>query len=223
MPELVGLSNGWVNAEAGVPEARAWVRELPTLLSRRAGSDTARLRRMHTSFGSMYLAGFLATRDTSTLANFLARVDTIGSSTWHVADAQLALARRDTARARMRVARHYEKPEGGELTGEQGMVRVYAWGDLLARLGDARAAIGAFAKLDTNPQRAQHPGLIVRSYAERGALHQQLGEREKAIEFYEKFIAAWQHADPNLQREVDRAKQAVQAVKTGGRPVTPGR
>jgi len=64
---------------------------------------------------------------------------------------------------------------------------------------------------------------VVRSYAERGALYQQLGEREKAIEYYERFIASWRDADPKLRPAVERARAAVQAIRTGARPVTPGR
>jgi hypothetical protein len=63
----------------------------------------------------------------------------------------------------------------------------------------------------------------VRSFAERGALYQQLGERDKAIEYYERFIAAWEKADPKLQPLVERARQAVQAIRSGARPVAPAR
>jgi tetratricopeptide (TPR) repeat protein len=169
----------------------------------------------------MFLSAYLASRDTTLLSTFLARVDTTNSSTWRVADALLALERRDTARARMRVDRHFRNPGANEFTGEAGIVRSYGWGDLLGRMNEPRLAIDAFARIDSTSERAQRPGLAIRSLAERGALYQQLGERERAIEYYERFIAAWRAADPKLQPMVERAREAVQAIRTGGAAVRP--
>jgi tetratricopeptide (TPR) repeat protein len=83
----------------------------------------------------------------------------------------------------------------------------------LAELGEARLAIEAFARVDSSEARMQHPGLLVRSYAERGERYQQLGDMEKAVEYYDKFIAAWSNADPELQPEVDRVRKARAAAK----------
>ncbi|HEY9228451.1 MAG TPA: tetratricopeptide repeat protein, partial [Gemmatimonadaceae bacterium] len=117
-------------------------------------------------------------------------------------------------------ARQPDLPSGGA---DWRSIHAYALGDLHARLGEPRAAITAFAALDTAKGRVQHAGLLVRSYAERGALYQQVGERDKAIEYYERFIAAWRDADPKLRPMVDRARDAVQAIRTGARPTLPGR
>jgi len=62
----------------------------------------------------------------------------------------------------------------------------------------------------------------VRSFAERGALYQRLGDPEKAAEFYRKFIDAWKDADPGLQPMVDRARAALEALPNAA-PVTPKR
>ena len=55
----------------------------------------------------------------------------------------------------------------------------------------------------------------------RGALYQAMGDRSRAIEFYEKFISAWERADTALQSLVDRAREAVASLKGDARPVTP--
>jgi serine/threonine-protein kinase len=211
--ELGRLTEGYVVTEAGLARSADAVRDFRRMLEGRAGTDTAQLRRLVTSIGTSSLAAYLVSRDTALLTDFLSLADTANSSTWRVADAHLALARGDTARARMRVDRHYRQPADVEFAGEPGIVRSYAWGDLLARLGDARLALEAYARLDSADQRVQHPGYLVRSWAERGALHQQLGDASQAIEQYERFIEAWKDADPELQPLVDRARQAVAALR----------
>jgi tetratricopeptide (TPR) repeat protein len=219
--ELKEFLDGWVIAEVGSPEARGWGRGMHALVLNKARGDTAEVRRLTTANGTMFLSAYLASRDTAMLSTFLARVDTANSSTWRVAEALIALERGDTARARMRVDRHYRNPTATEFTGEAGIVRAYGWGELLSRMKEPRLAIEAFARIDSTPERTQRPGLAVRSLAERGALHQQLGERERAIEYYERFISAWRAADPKLQPMVERAREAVQAIRAGGSPARP--
>jgi tetratricopeptide (TPR) repeat protein len=211
--ELARLTEGYLLSEVGLPAAAEVDRDLRHMVDRRTAKDTAELRRLVTSFGSSSLATFLASRDTTRLTAFLPLVDTVGSATWRVADAQLALARGDTAHARMRVDRHYRQPAPVEFTGDQGVIRSYAWGDLLARLGDARLALEAYGRIDSAEARIQHPGLLVRSWAERGALAQRLGDVPQAIAHYERFIEAWKSADAELQPMVDRARSAVAALR----------
>jgi tetratricopeptide (TPR) repeat protein len=83
----------------------------------------------------------------------------------------------------------------------------------LAELGEARLAIEAFARIDSSDAQIQRPGLVVRSYAERGEMYQQLGDMQKAVEYYDKFIAAWSNADSDLQPQVDRVRKARAAAK----------
>ncbi len=40
-------------------------------------------------------------------------------------------------------------------------------------------------------------------------LHEERGEREKAIDYYNKFIDLWQDADPELQPQVEEVKQRL--------------
>jgi serine/threonine-protein kinase len=205
--------HAYLATESSGPKAAASIREVNQILQTRAKGDTALLRRMATSNGLASLAAYLATRDTALLPGFLRIADTTGSSTWRVVDALLALARGDTARARMRVDRHYRTPSESEFNGEQGLARSYGWGTVLAELGEARLAIDAFARIDSSDARIQRPGLLVRSYAERGELYQQLGDMQKAVEYYDKFIAAWENADAELQPQVERVRKARAAAK----------
>jgi eukaryotic-like serine/threonine-protein kinase len=219
--ELARATEGWAIAEIGGAELADITREFVPVVARNAAGDTAALRRFTTGQGAAYLSTYLASHDTTFLAQLLARVDTTTSSTWHVADALLALARRDTARARMRIERHFRRPADGEFSGDQGIVRAFAWAELLSRVGDPRGAIAAYARIDSSDVRVAHPGFLVRSYAERGALYQQTGDVPRAIEWYEKFIAAWKDADASLQPQVAQARSAVAALRSGTRPVTP--
>jgi serine/threonine-protein kinase len=191
--------------------------EFRALLERYGRGDSAQLRRVTQALGSAAVDFFLVTRDTVLLSQLVARADTQSSATWRVAAAQLALARGDTARAHLRVDRHFRAHAEGEFTGEAGVVRAFAWGDLLARLRMPREAIAAYARMDSVEDRIVHPGLVVRSWAERAALYQQVGETTEAIRWYERFIDAWQHGDPEVQSVVERAREVVATLK-GERP-----
>jgi tetratricopeptide (TPR) repeat protein len=215
--DMARLSEWYLAGEVGQPhtrpgEARDAAGEWRAVIERLARGRPADRRRIAQSLGTGLVTLYLATRDTTLLTELLARADTLQSSTWRVADAQLALERGDTARARMRVERHYHTPASFEFSGEQGMVRALAWADLLTRLGDRRAALAAYARMDSLDARHQHPGFVVRAWAERGALHQSLGDTADAVRQYERFIAAWRDADPELQPMVERARAAVAAL-----------
>ena len=92
-------------------------------------------------------------------------------------------------------------------------MRLFAWANLMARMGDLEQAMDAYAQFDTDRRPGSWPGLHVRSWAERGALYQELGDREGAIEMYQKFIAAWENGDETVQPLVDRARAAVAALR----------
>src|SRR5207244_11671527 len=179
--------------------------ELRTTVDRYARTDNVRRRSVSQGLGTLALAMFLSTRDTLLLWPLLQHVDTSAWVTWHVADAHLALARGDTAHARMRVERHYRAAGDAEFTGFEGGIRSFAWGDLLARLREPRLAIEAYAHLDRLDDHINNAGFVVRSWVERAAVYQQVGDAPQAIRYYERFIEAWQYADPELQPFVERA------------------
>ena len=211
--EIERMQIAGMHAELATSAVPSLIREAQAVLRRKSGADSATMRRVATANGTGYVMTYLATGDTTHLAHFLALTDTSNSATWRVADAALSLARGDTARARSRVNATYRSPPPAEFTGEAGMVRSYAWGEVLAELGELQLAQEAFGRLDTLGARLQHPGLLVRSYAKRGEVYQRLGDMTKAVESYDKFIAAWSNADPELQPQVDRVRKARAAAK----------
>ena len=211
--EIERMQIAGMHAELATSAVPSLIREAQAVLRRKSGADSATMRRVATANGTGYVMTYLATGDTTHLAHFLALTDTSNSATWRVADAALSLARGDTARARSRVNATYKSPPPAEFTGEAGMVRSYAWGEVLAELGELQLAQEAFGRLDTLGARLQHPGLLVRSYAKRGEVYQRLGDMTKAVESYDKFIAAWSNADPELQPQVDRVRKARAAAK----------
>ncbi|UCD23182.1 MAG: hypothetical protein JSW51_08975, partial [Gemmatimonadota bacterium] len=164
------------------------------------------------NLGPTVLASYMGTRDTTVLARFVARADTGSTRTWRVMLAHLELERGDTAGARAMLNSQYHNRDALELSGNAGSVRRFAWADLLARLGDFDQAVDAYAQFDSIPP-ASWPGLHVRSWADRGALYQELDDRESAIEMYERFIAAWENGDETVQPLVDRARAAVAALQ----------
>jgi tetratricopeptide (TPR) repeat protein len=50
-----------------------------------------------------------------------------------------------------------------------------------------------------------------------GELHESLGHREQAIEYYGLFIDMWKNADPVLQPQVEAARAALERLMSEGR------
>jgi serine/threonine-protein kinase len=194
---------------------------LDTLAAHYEPGSTEYERRVANS-GSLLLYVYFQTRDTTVLSRFVAEIDTTESRTWRAMLAHLQLERGDTAAARARLDQHFTNRDDAEISGEPGCIRLFAWADLLTRLGNANAAAQAFSLFDTDAEVDECPSNHVESWAERGALYQQLGDSARAVENYERFIAAWQHADDRLQPQVDRARSALAALKGETAPVPEG-
>lgn len=50
----------------------------------------------------------------------------------------------------------------------------------------------------------------------RGQAHQQLGQNQQAMQLYERFIRAWEEADPALQPMVEDARSRLDALVLKG-------
>jgi tetratricopeptide (TPR) repeat protein len=161
---------------------------------------------------SPYLGGYLGSRDTTVLLQLL---DVTGPDDWPSGRAQLALARGDTAEAGTLLAKHF--PEAA-IESAVDFLETYAWADLLVRLGDTEPALEAYQRLDSarfsfGLDGQVDPLLLIQSWAERGALYQQLGQTDEAIEMYEKLIDAWRDGDQHVQPSVERARRAVRVLR----------
>jgi tetratricopeptide (TPR) repeat protein len=167
------------------------------------------------------------TRDTTLLSEWIrASRDTI----FPFAYAALVLARGDSTHARRLFERHAsvdrEIPDYSDPRREDALLNRYAWADVLAALGERRRALDIYEQLDSTRREVLVPTasqiMHVMSLAERALLHEQLGERERAIELYDAFVEAWQDADPELQPMVRRARDAAERLRGGGGDRPPG-
>jgi tetratricopeptide (TPR) repeat protein len=142
-------------------------------------------------------------------------LDVTGPDDWPSGRTQLAFARGDTAGARTLLAEHYPQ---ATIESAADFIEMYAWADLLARLGDTEPALEAYQRLDSvrfgfSLDSQGDPLLLIQSWAERGALYQQLGQTDEAIEMYEKLIDAWRDGDQHVQPSVERARRAVRVLR----------
>jgi tetratricopeptide (TPR) repeat protein len=60
--------------------------------------------------------------------------------------------------------------------------------------------------------------LLAQSYKRLGELQEQRGDREKAIEYYGKFVELWKDADAELQPVVQDVKQRMSKLAGEGGP-----
>ncbi|MFQ6046359.1 MAG: protein kinase [Gemmatimonadales bacterium] len=219
----------WIDAHFSTDSARVrgGADRLLDMLRTTWATDTTTFRRV-AGRQSAFLSAYLSSRDTVVLSRWLAASDSI---LWRSAQAHLALARRDTVVARRLLERDFDPgvpvrsgPWAGSNFSED-VPEAYAWADLLVQLGELHSAAAAYERLDDASYEVRwfdpHWGLLIRSYAERGALYQQLGDRAKAIEMYQKFVDAWGEGDETVQPTVERARAALAALR--GEAATPRR
>ncbi|HMS02100.1 MAG TPA: hypothetical protein PKE51_03960, partial [Gemmatimonadaceae bacterium] len=101
-----------------------------------------------------------------------------------------------------------------------GGARVIARAEILARLGQPEGAVALLEGL--NPQNFSvtmvEPGfaLYVRSRLTLGKLHEQLGQRDRALAAYAAFEQFWRNADPALHDELREARAAMQRLRDAG-------
>jgi len=189
--------------DSATAAARAWL----DAVERRTAADTAARRAAMAASAQIALLVYMAERDTTLLHRVLPYVPDAT-----ITRAHMALERGDSADARRR-ARAATAPTAQQPDGAALLVWALGWGDLLARLGDLEQAAAIYAHADSVPHPVQVPGALVQSWAERGALLQRLGRTQEAIALYQRFIEAWDRADPGLQPLVERARRAVAALR----------
>jgi tRNA A-37 threonylcarbamoyl transferase component Bud32/tetratricopeptide (TPR) repeat protein len=205
----------WAQTRYPPDSATAATHRWLDMMERRTAEDSAARRTVMAANAQVALIAYLADRDTTLLRRVLPHVSREG-----IVSAHMALERGDTAGARrLALAATGADPTRGTVatskvpSGVSRLAWALGWGDVLARLGLLEAAATAYAYVDSAPHPVSAPGALVRSWAERGALLQRLGRTQEAIAVYQRFIDAWDRADPGLQPLVERARQAVAALR----------
>ena len=59
--------------------------------------------------------------------------------------------------------------------------------------------------------------MMVRSYLERARIHAARGDRERAAEFYRRFLAAWSRPEPSVAPQREAARKALEDLLKGER------
>ena len=100
-------------------------------------------------------------------------------------------------------------------------MRVYALGRTAEFLGRADEALRHFETMDSLKYDTASPDpdwlLLVRSFAFRGAAYDAQGDAARARDYYRRFVALWNNADPSLQPEVQRARRALAELERADR------
>jgi tetratricopeptide (TPR) repeat protein len=118
---------------------------------------------------------------------------------------QLATGRLRDALVTFRRLRELPVPgtEGGPLEESSRLAEAYD------RLGETDSALASYERFATTPFLSfggRRPLLLAPTYRRLGELYEQRGDRDKAAEFYGKFIELWKDADPELQPMVQEVK-----------------
>jgi tetratricopeptide (TPR) repeat protein len=198
----------------GVTASPAVVRTIRGGITALEGSGPTGAQIRRTAVGVPY-AAYLATRDSS-FAEVARRWATVNGRIIEL-DASVALDRGDTTAARAAVAQ-FPAPERirtAALTGAS--IRVLTQADVRARLGDVRGALQTYEALTPSNFSVglAEPGaaLYVRSLLRRGALYEQVGDRDAAMRSYAEFVRWWSGADAALQGEVREAQAALTRLR----------
>ena len=84
--------------------------------------------------------------------------------------------------------------------------------DLLFELGREREALDWYLNLSsTSPFEVVYVPI---SYLRRGEIYDKLGDYEKAIPHYNRFVEYWQDCDPELRPILDKAKKRIDEIET---------
>jgi serine/threonine-protein kinase len=200
------------------PAVQAQLRNGTALLSNlTAGGSFAQQLRAQ-SLGVPYSA-YLITRDTVFSSAVLKWVKDAGGQ-WRELEALVALDRGDSTLARAGVSAFADTTGMTTATVSLGGARVIARAEILTRLGEPARAVALLEAL--RPQNFSvamaEPGyaLYIRSRLTLGKLHEQLGQRDRALAAYTAFEQHWRNADPSLQGELREARAAIQRLRDGG-------
>jgi tetratricopeptide (TPR) repeat protein len=140
-----------------------------------------------------------------------------GSEPPRVLQALVALNAGDTAKAR-EIAAQIPPPDTARLiTPPNEIDDPLSRASVLAALGQKRAAIQVLESV--NPERFNilgtdtRWGMYPRSLLERGALYEQVGDRAKAADVYQRYLDLMRDADSALQPQLQLARTRLSALR----------
>jgi serine/threonine-protein kinase len=202
----LALGVPYVRLKLALDSAVAFVDRLPEPLGKQA-------RQMSSAIP--YVA-FLTTRDTSYSA--ATRRWWGGELPIPELDALEALQRGDTATA-ARLARTFPDPDSTRgTTGNLNGMRWFARAEVYAGLGQPQRAVAFYETME--PTRFNKGGafdpawpLWARSLLARGQLYERLGDREKAVASYSRFLELWKEADPLLDGQRRLAREGLARLR----------
>jgi len=127
-------------------------------------------------------------------------------SWYHDALSNIALAegRKDDAIAEQRLA--FEKRVGCE------PCRLFSLAEVYDRTSQADSAVALYQRYLAAPslvRLGQDASYLWVVYRRLGALHEERGDRQKALDYYNRFVELWKDADPDLQPLVAEARQSM--------------
>lgn len=132
--------------------------------------------------------------------------------------ALVALVNGDTATA-ARLARTFPTPDSlRKATLGMNGIRNVARAEVLIGLGDLRRAAETYETIDPKRFSARNTPepawpVYVRSYLARGRLYEQMGEKDRAIASYNRFLVLWADAEAPLQPQLREAREAVARLR----------
>ena len=227
LPSSLAVGTWVANAElalglpTGAPRARA--DSAIRFLDRMPGRDGDNFR---SASQSLPYVAYLATHDTSYLAAIRRWAGPAGTSLSEL-DALAALGRGDRDAA-ARAARQFPSPDS--MRAGNGLFATMRWiarAEVLDRLGDPARAVAYLEVLD--PVRLNRASVIdpslalyARSILASGVLYEKIGEKEKALAAFRRFLDLWRDADPALDPQRRVARDGI--ARLGGEvPTEPGR
>jgi tetratricopeptide (TPR) repeat protein len=80
-----------------------------------------------------------------------------------------------------------------------------------------RSRLNEDGQIGSQPQAAgRDAGHLAHPYVRAGELYEQRGERERAIDYYQRLVDLWQNADPDLQSRVEEVRKRM--ARLAGEP-----
>jgi tetratricopeptide (TPR) repeat protein len=85
-------------------------------------------------------------------------------------------------------------------------------------MGESDSALALYERFVEIPSSSvgNDAGHLAQAYVRVGELYEQRGDRERAIDYYQRFVDLWKNADPELQQQVEEVRGRI--VRLAGEP-----